>query len=78
MVQFDFSRCRLAKQTREKVDSSQPLCSPNKQKNIWTNKQISHNNKKTGWEINLDGQICDINEKSKQQKKQISDKDKRY
>jgi hypothetical protein len=40
--------------------------------------QIYHTRKteKTGWEINLNGQISDINEKSGQQKKQISDKDK--
>jgi hypothetical protein len=25
---------------------TQPMCSPDKQKNIWTNKQISHKNKK--------------------------------
>jgi hypothetical protein len=25
---------------------TQPLCSPDKQKNVWTNKQISHKNKK--------------------------------
>jgi hypothetical protein len=50
---------------------------PDKQKNIWMNKQISHKNKKTGWEINLDGQINDINKKLGQQKK-ISDKDKKH
>jgi hypothetical protein len=33
--------------------------------------------KKIGWEINLDGQISNINEKSRQQK-QIGDKDKKY
>jgi hypothetical protein len=36
-------------------------------KNIWTNKQISHKNKK-----NLDKQISDINEKSEQQKKSVT------
>jgi hypothetical protein len=38
--------------------------------------EISHKNKKIGWEINLDGQISNINEKSRQQK-QIGDKDKK-
>jgi hypothetical protein len=36
------------------------------------NKQISHKNKKTGWEINLDGQINDINKKLEQQKKLVT------